>query len=105
MTRRVAISRTPRTGVRLAPLRFRQIAPWLAGDRAVNPGVLLPAGLALIGDRDPQTWSRGARRVLGSESAYGATPSWTVSEPPRVTYGWSRTSATAESMSSARSTE
>ena len=71
-------------------------------DATVVRGVLLPAGLALIGDR---AWSRGARRVLGSESAYGATPSWTVSEPPRVTNGWSRTSATAESMSSARSTE
>jgi RND superfamily putative drug exporter len=71
-------------------------------DATVVRGVLLPAGLALIGDR---AWSRGARRVHGTESAYGATPSWTVSEPPRVTNGWSRTRATAESMSSARSTE
>ena len=29
----------------------------------------------------------------------------TVSEPPRPTNGWSRTSETADSMSSARSTE
>ena len=43
--------------------------------------------------------------VLATGAAYGATPSWTVSEPPRATNGWSRTRATAESMSSARNTE
>ena len=71
-------------------------------DATVVRGVLLPAGLALLGDR---AWSRGARRALATGPAYGATPSWTVSEPPRPTNGWSRTRATAESMSSARSTE
>jgi len=71
-------------------------------DATVVRGVLLPAGLAVLGDR---AWSRGSRRVQRTDPAYGATPSWTVSEPPRVTNGWSRTSATAESMSSARRTE
>jgi putative drug exporter of the RND superfamily len=71
-------------------------------DATVVRGVLLPAGLALLGER---AWSRRTRRVLATGPAYGATPSWTVSEPPRPTNGWSRTRATAESMSSARSTE
>src|SRR5579859_4800109 len=63
-------------------------------DATVVRGILLPAGLALLGDR---AWP-GRRR-------YGATASVTWSEPPRVTNGWSRTKATAESMSSARNTE
>src|SRR5215472_8434635 len=71
-------------------------------DATVVRGVLLPAGLALLGDR---AWSKGSRRVQRADPAYGVTPSWTVSEPPRVTNGWSRTSATAESMSSVRRTE
>ena len=62
-------------------------------DATVVRGVLLPAGLALRGDR---LWSR---------RSYGETASSTVSEPPRPTNGWSRTRETAESMSSARSTE
>jgi putative drug exporter of the RND superfamily len=68
-------------------------------DATVVRGVLLPAGLALLGDR---AWSMGSRRASRS---YGATAAVTRSEPPRVTNGWSRTNATAESMSSARSTE
>jgi RND superfamily putative drug exporter len=68
-------------------------------DATVVRGVLLPAGLALLGDR---AWSMGSRRARRS---YGATAAATCSEPPRVTNGWSRTNATAESMSSARSTE
>jgi putative drug exporter of the RND superfamily len=68
-------------------------------DATVVRGVLLPAGLALLGDR---AWSMGSRRAGRS---YGATAAVTCSEPPRVTNGWSRTNATAESMSSARSTE
>jgi len=71
-------------------------------DATVVRGVLLPAGLALFGDR---AWSMGSRRVQGTYPAYGATLSKTVSEPPRLTNGWSRTRATAESMSSARRTE
>ena len=70
-------------------------------DATVVRGVLLPAGLALLGDR---AWSKGSRRVQGTDR-YGATPSYTVSEPPRLTNGWSRTRATAESISSARNTE
>jgi RND superfamily putative drug exporter len=70
-------------------------------DATVVRGVLLPAGLALLGDR---AWSQGSRRVQGTQR-YGATASVTCSEPPRLTIGWSRTRATAESMSSARSTE
>ena len=69
-------------------------------DATVVRGVLLPAGLALLGDR---VWSR--RRAGLGTGVYGATASVTCSEPPRVTNGWSRTRATAESMSSARSTE
>jgi putative drug exporter of the RND superfamily len=74
-------------------------------DATVVRGVLLPAGLALLGDR---AWSKRSRRVQRTEHghpAYGATASVTCSEPPRLTNGWSRTRATAESMSSARSTE
>jgi RND superfamily putative drug exporter len=66
-------------------------------DATIVRGVLLPAGLALLGDR-----TFGSRR---GRRTYGETASETVSEPPRPTNGWSRTRATAESMSSARSTE
>jgi putative drug exporter of the RND superfamily len=65
-------------------------------DATVVRGVLLPAGLALLGDR---AWTPRARRN------YGATASLTVSEPPRETNGWSRTRPTADSMSSARRIE
>jgi RND superfamily putative drug exporter len=65
-------------------------------DATVVRGVLLPAGLALLGDR---AWTPRSGR------GYGATASLTVSEPPRETNGWSRTRSTAASMSSARSTE
>ncbi len=65
-------------------------------DATVVRGVLLPAGLALLGDR---AWTLRGRRN------YGATASLTVSEPPRETNGWSRTRSTAESMSSARRIE
>ena len=65
-------------------------------DATVVRGVLLPAGLALLGDR---AWTPRARRN------YGATASLTVSEPPRETNGWSRTRSTAASMSSARRME
>jgi len=69
-------------------------------DATIVRGVLLPAGLAMLGDR---AWSGpGLRRAGGSN---GATASITVSEPPRPTNGWSRTRETADSMSSARSTE
>jgi putative drug exporter of the RND superfamily len=63
-------------------------------DATVVRGVLLPAGLALLGDR-----------VFRSGRSYGAADSMTVSEPPRPMNGWSRTRETAESISSARSTE
>jgi len=66
-------------------------------DATVVRGVLLPAGLTLLGDR--AFGSGGVRR------SYGETASVTWSEPPRLTNGWPRTRATAESMSSARSTE
>ncbi len=62
-------------------------------DATIVRGVLLPAGLALRGER------------LWSGRSYGATASITVSEPPRPTNGWSRTRETADSMSSARNTE
>src|SRR6516165_8550738 len=62
-------------------------------DATIVRGVLLPAGLALRGER---IWPR---------RSYGETASITVSEPPRPTNGWSRTRETADSMSSARSTE
>ncbi len=65
-------------------------------DATVVRGVLLPAGLALLGER---AWTARGRRN------YGATASVTCKEPPRETNGWSRTRSTAESMSSARSTE
>ena len=65
-------------------------------DATVVRGVLLPAGLALLGDR---AWTPRGRRN------YGATASLTVSEPPRETNGWSRTRSTAASMSSARRME
>jgi len=65
-------------------------------DATVVRGVLLPAGLALLGDR---AWTPRRRRN------YGATASLTVSEPPRETNGWSRTRSTAASMSSARRME
>jgi RND superfamily putative drug exporter len=65
-------------------------------DATVVRGVLLPAGLALLGDR---AWTPRSGRN------YGATDSLTVSEPPRETNGWSRTRSTAASMSSARSIE
>ena len=69
-------------------------------DATIVRGVLLPAGLALLGDR---AWSRRDLRRAGQ--SYGATASITVSEPPRPTNGWSRTRETADSMSSARNTE
>jgi RND superfamily putative drug exporter len=69
-------------------------------DATIVRGVLLPAGLVLLGDR---AWSRRDLRRAGG--SYGATASITVSEPPRPTNGWSRTRETADSMSSARSTE
>jgi putative drug exporter of the RND superfamily len=65
-------------------------------DATVVRGVLLPAGLALLGDR---AWTPRAR------GTYGAIASVTCSEPPRATNGWSRTRSTAASMSSARITE
>ncbi|HTX27272.1 MAG TPA: MMPL family transporter [Streptosporangiaceae bacterium] len=65
-------------------------------DATVVRGVLLPAGLALLGER---AWTPRGRRN------YGATASVTCSEPPRETNGWSRTRSTAASMSSARITE
>src|SRR5579862_4697327 len=65
-------------------------------DATVVRGVLLSAGLALLGDR---AWTPRRRRN------YGATASLTVSEPPRETNGWSRTRSTAASMSSARRME
>jgi len=65
-------------------------------DATVVRGVLLPAGLALLGDR---AWTLRGRRN------YGATASLTVSEPPRETNAWSRTRPTADSMSSARRIE
>ncbi len=65
-------------------------------DATVVRGVLLPAGLALLGER---AWTPRGRRD------YGATASVTCSEPPRATNGWSRTRSTAASISSARSTE
>ena len=72
-------------------------------DATIVRGVLLPAGLAMLGDR--AFGSRGPRGRRGSRRRYGATASMTVSEPPRPTNGWSRTRETAESISSARSTE
>jgi putative drug exporter of the RND superfamily len=71
-------------------------------DATVVRGVLLPAGLALIGDR---AWSGRSRGPRGPRGSYGATDSMTVSEPPRPTNGWSRTRETADSMSTARRTE
>jgi RND superfamily putative drug exporter len=71
-------------------------------DATVVRGVLLPAGLALLGDR---AWSRTSRGPRGPRGSYGATDSITVSEPPRPTNGWSRTREIADSMSSARRTE
>ena len=77
-------------------------------DATVVRGILLPAGLALLGDR---AWTRGpsgSRRVLRAgrtSPAYAATAPVTCSEQPRTTNRWSRTRVTAESMSSARSTE
>jgi len=72
-------------------------------DATIVRGVLLPAGLAVLGDR---AWSRRSLRRAGRlERPYGETASITVSEPPRPTNGWSRTRETADSMSSARSTE
>ena len=65
-------------------------------DATIVRGVLLPAGLALLGER-----AFGSRR---GRRAYGETASMTVSEA-RPANGWSRTRETAESMSSARSTE
>ena len=65
-------------------------------DATVVRGVLLPAGLALLGDR---AWTPRRRRN------YGTTASLTVSEPPREANGWSRTRSTAASMSSARRME
>jgi putative drug exporter of the RND superfamily len=61
-------------------------------DATVVRGVLLPAGLALLGDR---IWTPRAGR------SYGATDSLTVSEPPREMNGWSRTRSITASMSSA----
>jgi len=63
-------------------------------DATIVRGVLLPAGLALLGDR-----------AFGSRPGHGAPASMTVSKPPRPTNGWSHTRETAESLSSARSTE
>jgi RND superfamily putative drug exporter len=69
-------------------------------DATIVRGVLLPAGLSLLGER---IWPRrGLRRA---DEPYGETASSTVSEPPRPTNGWSRTRDTADSMSSARRTE
>src|SRR6516165_1906602 len=69
-------------------------------DATTVRGILLPAGLALLGDR---AWPRRGLRRAGEY--YGETASSTVSEPPRPTNGWSRTRETADSMSSARRTE
>jgi hypothetical protein len=49
-------------------------------DATVVRGVLLPAGLALLGDR---AWSGRSRGPRGPRGSYGATDSITVSEPPR----------------------
>ncbi len=65
-------------------------------DATVVRGVLLPAGLALLGDR---AWTLRGRRNSG------ATASLTVSEPPQETNGWSRTRPTAATASSARKME
>jgi len=65
-------------------------------DATVVRGVLLPAGLALLGDR---AWTRRGRRDNG------ATTSLTISEPPQETNGWARSNSTAASMSSARRME
>jgi RND superfamily putative drug exporter len=72
-------------------------------DATIVRGVLLPAGLSLLGDR--VFGPRGPRGRRGSRRRYGATASMTVSEPPRPTNGWSRTKETADSISSARNTE
>src|SRR6516165_9433939 len=69
-------------------------------DATTVRGILLPAGLALRGER---IWPRRGLRRAGEY--YGETASSTVSEPPRPTNGWSRTRETADSMSSARRTE
>jgi len=69
-------------------------------DATIVRGVLLPAGLALRGER---IWPRRGLRRAGE--SYGETASSTVSEPPRPTNGWSRTRETADSMSAARRTE
>jgi hypothetical protein len=66
-------------------------------DATIVRGVLLPAGLSLLGDR---VWPQNRRG-----RSYGETASITDSEPPRPTNGWSRTRDTADSMSSARRTE
>jgi RND superfamily putative drug exporter len=64
-------------------------------DATVVRGVLLPAGLALLGDR---AWTRRGRRGRRDN---GATTSLTISEPPQETNGWARSNSTAASMSSA----
>jgi RND superfamily putative drug exporter len=69
-------------------------------DATIVRGVLLPAGLSLLGER---IWPR--RGLRQADEPYGETASSTVSEPPRPTNGWSRTRDTADSMSSARRTE
>jgi RND superfamily putative drug exporter len=67
-------------------------------DATVVRGVLLPAGLALIGDR---AWSGKSRGPRGPRGSHGATDSMTVSEPLQPANGWSRTRKTADSLSSA----
>jgi hypothetical protein len=74
-------------------------------DATIVRGVLLPAGLALLGDRAWSRRTRGLRGHRGSDGSHGQTASITVSDPPRPTNGWSRTKETADSMSSAHSTE
>jgi len=76
-------------------------------DATIVRGVLLPAGLALLGDRAWPRRSRGLRGRRGFDGDYGSGPygetaSIAGSEPPRPTNGVSRTRETAESVSSAR---
>ena len=75
------------------------------GDALTDPGAPLGPAMTVSsdgvrsGDADGRVSGYSVLRADDMDSAV------TWSEPPRLTNGWSRTKATAESMSSARSTE
>jgi putative drug exporter of the RND superfamily len=67
-------------------------------DATIVRGVLLPAGLALLGDR---VWPRGARHAGRAGQGYATAAAATVGDPPRQVDGRSPARTAADLTSSA----